>query len=275
MLFIKPIKYKYSNGVVYVRSGKNQEWKKVYTFNVPSPDYAPINQFFGENKASFYKDWGMKGHNGIDWFAPANSSLYSPIDGKIASVDKEDKNGYGKSLTIINEKEDGTATFIVEGHLNDIFVEAGQMVKAGDLIGLTGNTGKWTTGAHLHEGKIDLEPMRTGLTKHWITKYGYAYSKDYLGYTDHLSLIDNYKVMSSDKYEKKIVQRVDTLNGAKGQCYWVENGDWKFLDSEKNPISRHIPLVDKVLLMLKDGIKPDSYYAITEKEFEPFKDNII
>lgn len=272
----KPIKYKFSNGQVYVRSGKSQEWKKVYSFNTKSESYSPINQFFGENKVDYYKKWGIDGHNGIDWFAPENTCLYSPIDGKIASVDKTNVSGYGKSLTILSDEDDsGKAIIIVEGHLNDIFVEAGQVVKAGDFIGLTGNTGKYTTGPHLHEGLIKLEQMRTGLTKHWITKYGYDYHNGYLGYSDHLPLIGEYKIMSSDKYEKKIVQRVDTVNGGKGQCYWVEDGNWKFLDSEKNPITRHIPLVDKVLEIMNKGIPIGSYVSITEKEFAPFKDNII
>jgi len=272
----KPIKYKFSNGQVYVRSGKSQEWKKVYSFNTKSESYSPINQFFGENKVSFYKDLGMKGHNGIDWFAPDGTCLYASITGEVAWVSTVNDNGYGKAIILISDEDDGKATAVIYGHLQDIYVRVGDLVREGDLIGLCDNTGKYTTGSHLHEGVIKLERMKGGLTQYWLRpEYGYKYDNGYLGYSDHLPLIGEYKIMSSDKYEKKIVQRVDTVNGGKGQCYWVEDGNWKFLDSEKNPITRHIPLVDKVLEIMNKGIPIGSYVAITEKEFAPFKDNII
>lgn len=271
-----PIKYKLVNNYLYARSGKQQEWKKVMSIN-SSTNLDPINQFFGENRVSFYKDLGMKGHNGIDWFAPDGTCLYASITGEIAWVSPENDNGYGKAIILIgDEDDDGKALSIIYGHLQYIFVRAGDLVKEGDLIGTCDNTGKYTTGAHLHEGVIQLEKMKGGLTQYWLRReYGYKQDNGYLGYFNHLPLIGEYKVMSSDKYEKKIVQRVDTVNGAKGQCYWVENGDWKFLDSEKNPVTRHIPLVDKILDIMNKGIAPNSYIAITEKEFAPFKDNII
>ena len=36
------------------------------------------------------------------------------------------------------------------GHLSKIFVKYGKKVNRGDLIGLVGSTGKFSTGPHLH-----------------------------------------------------------------------------------------------------------------------------
>ena len=212
----KPLKYKFTDGQVYVRSGKQQEWKRVYSFPQKAESYSPINQFFGENRVSFYKDLGMKGHNGIDWFAPDGACLYASITGEVAWVSDSNDNGYGKAIILISDDEDGKATAVIYGHLQFIFVKVGNLVKEGDLLGTCDNTGKYTTGSHLHEGVIQLERMKQGLTQYWLKpQYGYKYDNGYLGYSDHLPLIGEYKVMSSDKYEKKIVQRVDTVNGGK------------------------------------------------------------
>lgn len=40
----------------------------------------------------------------------------------------------------------------IYGHLKSVCVEKNEQVKAGDLIGYADNTGKYTTGSHLHFG---------------------------------------------------------------------------------------------------------------------------
>lgn len=53
--------------------------------------------------------------------------------------------GYGKHI-IIDHGDNITSVY---GHLDRIFVYAGQQVHIGDTIGLMGSTG-WSTGPHLH-----------------------------------------------------------------------------------------------------------------------------
>lgn len=63
------------------------------------------------------------------------------------------------------------------------------------------------------------------------------------------------------KYEGKYIQRVMD----RGQVYKVENATVKFLDSEKDPITRHIPLVDA---SLNELTKMGRLVGITEDEFK-------
>src|SRR5690606_8831488 len=87
-------------------------------------------------------------HNGIDLSMPIGTPIFSPTDGVVKNiVDYGDKN-IGKGIII--ETEDGST--LILGHLSDTTnVEVGQSVEFGDLLALSGNTGR-STGAHLHVG---------------------------------------------------------------------------------------------------------------------------
>ena len=58
---------------------------------------------------------------------------------------KYERRGYGKYVVI--RHDNGLET--VYGHLSKQLVEENQLVKAGEVIGLGGNTGR-STGSHLH-----------------------------------------------------------------------------------------------------------------------------
>lgn len=82
-------------------------------------------------------------HPGIDLKANYNTPIYSPYKGKVITVEYSDF--YGNTLKI-----EHTGGYIsVYHHLNRIDVKEGSIVKKGDMLGLTGNTGK-STGPHLH-----------------------------------------------------------------------------------------------------------------------------
>ncbi|KAA6314657.1 hypothetical protein EZS27_034761, partial [termite gut metagenome] len=65
-------------------------------------------------------------------------------DGKVRIVQTE-RRGYGKYVVI--RHNNGLET--IYGHLSKQLVEENQEVKAGEIIGLGGNTGR-STGSHLH-----------------------------------------------------------------------------------------------------------------------------
>lgn len=83
-------------------------------------------------------------HYGTDIDLDKGDTVVSAFDGMIR-IAKSHVQGYG-NVVIIRHKN-GLET--VYGHLSKLLVEAGQEVKAGETIGLGGNTGR-SYGAHLH-----------------------------------------------------------------------------------------------------------------------------
>ncbi|MBN2030532.1 M23 family metallopeptidase [bacterium] len=88
-------------------------------------------------------------HPGLDISIKPESEVFASAAGTVKAVNtKVIKNkGYGKYILI----DHGYGYETLYAHLSKIYVNEGQKVKRGDLIGLTGNTGK-STAPHLHYG---------------------------------------------------------------------------------------------------------------------------
>ena len=116
--------------------------KICYPLNLPFH----VSQKWGENPA-FYNTIGLKAHNGWDFACPTGTPVYATHDGVIqfAGIDST------MSLTIGIDSTDGTFRTL-NCHLSELKVKYGQNVKRGDLIALSGNTGRYTSGPHLHFG---------------------------------------------------------------------------------------------------------------------------
>lgn len=83
-------------------------------------------------------------HKGLDVKVYIGDTIRSAFDGKVRIVQYE-RRGYGKYVVI--RHPNGLET--VYGHLSKQIVKPGDIVKAGEPIGLGGNTGR-STGSHLH-----------------------------------------------------------------------------------------------------------------------------
>ena len=87
-------------------------------------------------------------HNGTDIAMPEGTPVYAAADGVV--IESMYHYSYGNYVTIDHGMDaEGRKVTTLYGHLNDLAVEAGQSVKAGDLIGHSGSTGD-ATGNHLH-----------------------------------------------------------------------------------------------------------------------------
>lgn len=74
--------------------------------------------------------------------------VYAPVDG-VAYVHDTDRNrNYGVHVNI----DLGDNTYVVLGHLEDVFIDNGSEVAAGQIIGFEGTTGA-STGDHMHIGR--------------------------------------------------------------------------------------------------------------------------
>lgn len=90
-----------------------------------------------------YHNW----HKAIDLATDVGTPLFSIISGVVMQV--EELVDMGLSIRI--RKEDGEMWHeTIYAHLEYVIVEEKQTVKEGQLIGATGNSGKKTTGPHLH-----------------------------------------------------------------------------------------------------------------------------
>lgn len=98
-----------------------------------------VNSPYGYRKDPFTGK--RKFHNGIDLHA-RNAKVYAMLPGKVIVVGQDRVSG--KFVTL----QHGNFT-VSYCHLSRITVSKGQVVRAGSVVGITGNTGR-STGEHLH-----------------------------------------------------------------------------------------------------------------------------
>jgi murein DD-endopeptidase MepM/ murein hydrolase activator NlpD len=92
-------------------------------------------------------------HPGVDLIQPPGSEIKATAIGRV--VHAGPMGGYGNCVEI--DHGNGVSTRF--GHMMEVLVTEGQMVKAGDTIGRIGSTGR-STGPHLHyEVRVDGEPV--------------------------------------------------------------------------------------------------------------------
>ena len=89
-------------------------------------------------------------HKGVDIALRPNHPLTATVDGEVIAVGNNVPSGNFVSI------KDADGNVYSYSHLNSSKVIKGQKVKRGDLIGLSGNTGR-STGPHLHFGVKDKQ----------------------------------------------------------------------------------------------------------------------
>lgn len=116
-----------------------------------------VTQWFKQKRViDKYIEWGMDKHGALDMRAAIGTPIYAAIDGTV-SRQYTDLNSDGKKLEYTVIKSDPVyleqGEFFIETkylHLSTSDVLIGQRVLSGEKIGKTGDTGKFTTGPHLH-----------------------------------------------------------------------------------------------------------------------------
>lgn len=138
-------------------------------------DKVYITQGFGANP-QIYAKFGLKGHDGIDFRtrfidSPLGRRYVTASHDGVVEIVRADAGGYGTHIRL--RGEDGCMT--IYGHLTKSYVSKGDVIKAGQRIGLTGNTG-FSSGPHLH-----WEYRPAGWEKN--TNNGYAGAVDPMPFT--------------------------------------------------------------------------------------------
>ena len=98
-------------------------------------------------------------HTGIDLAANEGTPYKAVHGGVVRRGDETEAHLGGHGKAVIVEHEDGTQTLY--GHSSKVLVTEGQQVKAGDVLGLVGDTG-YSFGPHLHlEIRVKGDPNPT------------------------------------------------------------------------------------------------------------------
>ena len=120
-------------------------WQGV--FRNPSPDFPDCHPSFfgdrrnyvGQNTNETYHSF----HSGLDFCGQVGSPISATADGIVVFTGMLTVHG---NTTIVDH---GQGIYSMYCHQSEIYVQTGQTVRAGDLIGKVGQTGR-VTGPHLH-----------------------------------------------------------------------------------------------------------------------------
>jgi murein DD-endopeptidase MepM/ murein hydrolase activator NlpD len=129
-------------------------------------DY-PVTQLIGQNRPYYDSKgnlvnpmgYGRYGHMGIDVATPLGTPVRAPFSGVVVDASG---GAWGKSIYLV-----GRNVALRFSHLSSIDVPSGSIVKAGQIIAKTGNTGN-STGPHLD---ITAYTAKGGKVGTWISNY--------------------------------------------------------------------------------------------------------
>ncbi|MBX7213211.1 MAG: peptidoglycan DD-metalloendopeptidase family protein [Thermoflexales bacterium] len=123
------------------------------TFRLPV--VSKITSYFGARR-SFNDGLLRTYHSGTDMLAPVGTPVHVAAAGRVAAVTTLKVRG---QVVVIDH---GRGIFTLYCHLSRVDVKQGQIVNAGDVIALSGNTGR-SEGPHLHwelaVGGVTVDPL--------------------------------------------------------------------------------------------------------------------
>ncbi len=140
------------------------------------------------------RDGGRRSHEGIDIQAAKRTPVVASADGIVTRVG--DNNLGGK---VVFMRPEGRNINLYYAHLDEQLVHSGQRVKAGDVIGLMGNTGNAkNTVPHLHFGIYEngaIDPL----------PFVNPAKKEFQKVTVDTSRFNNYARLTSESYPVKVI----------------------------------------------------------------------
>ena len=201
----------------------SQKPNGLYSFPMKRDDFLFITSPFGMRQDPMDKS-KQQMHKGIDIRAKHDDVLATENGGKVVAVNHNTNTGGGKSVTVEYARTDGSKVQTTYMHLTSISVKVGDDVKAGQKLGVSGNTGTRTTGEHLHfgvknisaDGKVrDVDPASylADIAQKGNLKQQALYNGHDLltKYRDNSSGVDT--SLSPDDWMKKLLSSEDASTG--------------------------------------------------------------
>jgi murein DD-endopeptidase MepM/ murein hydrolase activator NlpD len=131
-------------------STTTQLWKGKFIYPVKDPF---VTDTYGYSRMTV---GSVITHKGTDFRAPIGTEVLAMNDGIVRLV--TDSRNYGKHIVI----DHGNNIFTIYMHLSEFKVIQGQLIKRGDVIAFSGDTG-YVHGAHLHLsikiGTLSIDPL--------------------------------------------------------------------------------------------------------------------
>jgi murein DD-endopeptidase MepM/ murein hydrolase activator NlpD len=165
--------------------------------------------------SNFGARWGRQ-HKGLDIKVYIGDTIRAAFSGKVRIV-RYERRGYGKYVVI--RHHNGLET--IYGHLSAQLVEEDQEVRAGDVIGLGGNTGR-STGSHLH-----FETRLCGVALNPALMFDFR----------NQDVVDDYYMFHKDSYQQESVVAT-RLRGVGGSSFNGE-GDEEVELASAAPVARY------------------------------------
>jgi len=123
-------------------------------FEKPTPFDIYVNSFFGTRRSYNGSDYTYF-HSGIDFGGGQGAEVIAPAVGRVVFEGYLEIRG---NATIIDH---GWGIYTGYWHQSEIYVQVGDLISPGQIIGRVGNTGR-SSGAHLHwevwAGGVQVEP---------------------------------------------------------------------------------------------------------------------
>lgn len=120
-----------------------------YSFPVKRDEFLLVTSPFGMREDPMNPD-KQQMHKGIDIQTNWEMVLATENKGKVVAVNLNANTAGGRSVTVEYERADNSKVQVSYHHLEAVGVKTGDMVNAGQQLGVSGNTGTRTTGEHLH-----------------------------------------------------------------------------------------------------------------------------
>ncbi len=97
----------------------------------------------------------LRAHDGIDIYAPRGEPVLAPFDGVAAAPETLwqpwYRKRYGRTAVIVSDEPTSAGYIALLSHLDRLWVEPGQRVRRGEVLGVVGNTGNAEGGPpHVH-----------------------------------------------------------------------------------------------------------------------------
>ena len=209
-------------------------------FAMPTPSRVVTSKFG-------YRPAFGRNHKGIDVKVYIGDTIVSAFDGKVRIV-KYEAGGYGKYIVVRH----GNGLETIYGHLSKQLVKVGDEVRAGEPIGLGGNTGR-STGSHLHfETRLLGQAIDPALLFDFVNQDVTCDFYDYInpnfrperGDGSSLALASasgndaqNEQLLAQHDGEESQARTSSAKASAKGKVYKVKKGDSLYSISKRTGVS--------------------------------------